>query len=46
MSITLFAESIDEFVDLKIEKAVFGKHKNTKIKYVRKKLGRPRKDGL
>lgn len=46
ISTTLYADSIEELVALLIEQRVFGEYKNTKIKYQRKKQGRPRKDGL
>ena len=47
MSTTLYADNIEELIDLKIQQTVFGDHKNAKIKYLRKKKrGRPRKDGL
>lgn len=45
MSTTLYADTIEELIDLKIQQSVFGDHKNAKIKYLRKTRGRPRKDG-
>ena len=46
MSTILYADTIEELIDLKIQQSVFGEHKNTTIKYLLKKRGRPRKDGL
>jgi len=42
MSTTLYADSIEELIDLKIEQKVLGEHKGASIK-LQIKRGRPRK---
>jgi len=46
MTTIIYVENIEELIDLKIDQKVFGEHKGAKIKYIRKKLGRPRKRDL
>jgi len=42
MSVTLYANNLEELIDLKIEQKVLGQHKGASIK-LQIKRGRPRK---